>query len=1093
MTMTPKLHHSILLCVLGASVVQIHAQTAAPDRFQQYDKNSDGKLSAAELRNANLFKRLDKDGDGFVTREEAATVLGMRGATEPNPKPKPVAPTAPTAPKHESVELDFTRDLAIGAADANGVMITGTECNAIVAHGGKLFVVIGQWNRDPSAGANPGPLILVKESPEAAWKVDGAFAPGGTRLASLVSVRLTTDAKGAALPEPVELLIAGGSSALAESALPLFIRNDGTGKWERSELPGGIAGTDGKVGREVRLVFAHKDSVTGVHHLFACPSHGHVWRGGYDPTVPGRIAWSPTPELEGRAGRLLAAAKWNGAAHVTVEIAPDQPRNGGLFRRVDGPQPRWEWLYEWKWSHPSSKMSIPQYGMRGLTAVLDASGGFLLGAREHPGMIDRISSANPPEVTTDLEVRRFLETQWSLAPGSYTGTTLLAYNDMPLITPPGGRAAAHWIGAWFRHPDGADSELGRSGWYLVRHADGRYALRRVPELPPASKSPWGLRGVRSIVPSPFASERGRVLYLGGFDAAGGPHRDTAWIYRGEWPGSAVSASSAPQPNSSAAGWFQVAAELPQKGVQAAAVLDLNGDGRLDLALAADAEYHLLTDTRGAGENVPRFVGQAFPVQQPKTPNRRLDYDLIKGISTHDFNADGRLDLMWSTVVIGASTPRAAAQQVWLNRGDGTMNAADFGNNSLGSIRSVLFADFDGDGLMDSYHSVSPYAAAGSSPNQLRRGLPGGKFGPDMIAETIATPDFWQHKGFKGAVVRDLDGDGRPDLITGAVADVGPTVREPQAAWERGLFILQNVSTPGSIRFQDVSNESVARAHSDGTRHPQMHVYSPIPLDYDNDGRLDLFITGSRARFAHRSIEDNTPVLRLLRNVSTPGRIRFEDVTVAAGLDFMNDERFKKSFATDTPPNLAAGAALDVDNDGHVDVVHVNRRFGSAETPEACSLWHNDGQGHFKLVQGDINGVRRMARDLTVADFNDDGRLDLVLVDGSAGGGKHSDENFLYLNRAASTNHWIKLNVSLPQNPLGLESRVTVFKSGTQTILGHDEVRTDFCYRSRKYPTLHFGLGSETAVDVLVKASPGKEQIFTNLKANQSHTLRITQP
>jgi hypothetical protein len=60
--------------------------------------------------------------------------------------------------------------------------------------------------------------------------VDGAFAPKGTRLSSLVSVRLTTDVKGAALPQPADLLIAGGSSALGTTGLPLFIRNDRTGK-----------------------------------------------------------------------------------------------------------------------------------------------------------------------------------------------------------------------------------------------------------------------------------------------------------------------------------------------------------------------------------------------------------------------------------------------------------------------------------------------------------------------------------------------------------------------------------------------------------------------------------------------------------------------------------------------------------------------------------------------------------------------------------------------------------------------------------------------------------------------------------------------
>jgi hypothetical protein len=42
----------------------------------------------------------------------------------------------------------------------------------------------------------------------------------------------------------------------------------------------------------------------------------------------------------------------------------------------------------------------------------------------------------------------------------------------------------------------------------------------------------GLRSVRTVCVSPFPEDQGRVLYFGGFDAAQGPHRDTAWIYKG---------------------------------------------------------------------------------------------------------------------------------------------------------------------------------------------------------------------------------------------------------------------------------------------------------------------------------------------------------------------------------------------------------------------------------------------------------------------------------------------------------------------------------------------------------------------------------
>jgi len=80
-----------LLWLLSVVCSEAIAQTAAPDRLLQLDKNGDGKLSQDEFPYPNLFKRFDKDADGMLSREEAAEIKTPGGA-------KPSAPSTTNTP-----------------------------------------------------------------------------------------------------------------------------------------------------------------------------------------------------------------------------------------------------------------------------------------------------------------------------------------------------------------------------------------------------------------------------------------------------------------------------------------------------------------------------------------------------------------------------------------------------------------------------------------------------------------------------------------------------------------------------------------------------------------------------------------------------------------------------------------------------------------------------------------------------------------------------------------------------------------------------------------------------------------------------------
>ena len=83
-------------------------------------------------------------------------------------------------------------------------------------------------------------------------------------------------------------------------------------------------------------------TVSPVDRVIAALISGSVFSGGHDLRAR-FIRWNlnrnspavgPDHVHRSRQRRRLPA----------VDITPDVPKNGGLFRRVDGPQPRWEWL-----------------------------------------------------------------------------------------------------------------------------------------------------------------------------------------------------------------------------------------------------------------------------------------------------------------------------------------------------------------------------------------------------------------------------------------------------------------------------------------------------------------------------------------------------------------------------------------------------------------------------------------------------------------------------------------------------------------------------------------------------------------------------
>jgi poly(A) polymerase len=402
----------------------------------------------------------------------------------------------------------FARVFHSGVRDDRGQLLGGTEVLHLVAHRGRLFSSLSHKLHAEQPGDPPvGSQIAVLDHAAGRWQLDHEYDRAQWRV-TLESVTFTQDGHGRALAQPVPLLLAGPS----DNRGPVYVdsRDDRTGTWTRTHL-----GTGASAGG-IRSFFVYRDKVTGQERVFAGSVPIGLFSGTYDPDAPGQIRWDPRPELDGYNRRPMAFAECNGRLYTTIK--PD------MYRRIDGPSPRWEKVYT-----ILGPLIVPSSGLRGLTAVPRPGGGGQVLLATLEGDRCRLVRIDPEDgfrETVELEVLDLLGERW----GSRPTYGVVAYDDFtPVVDPSTGQMLLlAGLGATYStktdwHPPDAWVE---DAWYLIRYPDGRrHGVRRIET--PASEPRPILVAVRSIAVSPF--EPG-TLYFGGYDPNARPARDTAWVY-----------------------------------------------------------------------------------------------------------------------------------------------------------------------------------------------------------------------------------------------------------------------------------------------------------------------------------------------------------------------------------------------------------------------------------------------------------------------------------------------------------------------------------------------------------------------------------
>lgn len=483
-------------------------------------------------------------------------------------------------------------------------------------------------------------------------------------------------------------------------------------------------------------------------------------------------------------------------------------------------------------------------------------------------------------------------------------------------------------------------------------------------------------------------------------------------------------------------------------------LDFDGDGHWDLYLNQAGNPTKPRSTDQPADQLYRNLGdhQFRPVTSSALIDER---DYSQGVAIGDFDNDGFDDVF--------VTNASATDTLLQNQGDGTFLDVSHRLPSQDKLwsSSAAWGDIDRDGDLDLYvgryvafdrfHPVECRSAKGErkmcQPNDVE-GAPDECFlnagDGTFRAAARELGLFGPANKALGIAIADFDNDDWPDIYV--ANDATPAF----------LYVNQK-----NGHFKNMADVLGCALSLEGRAQAGMGV---AVGDYDRNGFLDLYLT-------HFEGEWNT----LYQNL---GSLGFSDVTgIAGGVE-------------PTLPMVGWGSVMeDFNQDGIEDLIVANGHLDDpghlgVELALKPQLFTFAGPRMVECSDrgGDFFRQKSIGRGLASADYDDDGDLDVAIV--------NQNVPLSLLRNESQRGNWLKLQFAgRDSNRRGIGTRVTL-TVGDDKLMKELAGGTSYCASNQ--PVLVFGLGNRSGLCHLVIRWPnGRHQRINDVGINQQ--LQIVEP